>query len=487
MDAHQCLNESDLLSLAQGQLEPKKVEALLEQAADCSDCWTLLSEIRRDLEESASIGLNDGESARQPGAWIAGRYRLIRSVGRGGMGEVFEAWDSELGQRIALKMVRGGALPSVETVTRLKREVALARQIAHPNVCRVFDWGKHANEKEGGNFLTMELLKGESLQETLSRVDRLDFALALSIVRQAAVGLAAIHVAGILHRDIKASNIMLCPSDSDVPRAVLLDFGVARELDEAQAALTEDRHVVGTLDYLAPEQLQGEAWTPSSDIYALGVVFFQALVGRVPGAGRAVWQRTAARSAESKLSTADLNRLPQEARRIILACLAPQKVRIQTAAELCTVLNSLEAGSTLAPSPPPRHRISGAVFLALAAGLFVLGFWTWSLVRDSGASFGKGTSHFRAAPSRVQEATQSAQAERTKGDPALSPGQPPDTEKRTEPAALRERRLDADSSLPQAVPKPLPAATSGKILEESNCAPPYYYEAGVRVYRPECL
>ena len=385
---HECLDDSILLSLAHGRLNPEEVEELVEQAGDCSECWAILGEMGRELKETDSIRIKDGSFVRRAGALVAGRYQLIRKVGRGGMGEVFEAWDLELEQHIALKMVREGALSSEETLARLKREVALARQIAHPNVCRVFDWGKHSGEEERGHFLTMELLEGESLQEKLRRVGRLDFVQAVSIVHQSAEGLAAIHDAGILHRDMKSSNIMLCSNASEEEqRAVLVDFGVARELDETRTALTEDRHVIGTLDYLAPEQLQGEPWTTSSDIYALGVVFYQALTGQVPGAGQNIWKRTAARTNQAGLSTADLSRLPRRARKVVLACLAPQKERIQNAKSLCTLLELLQTNSSPLPSPLRRRRNSEAVFLLLTAGtLLLLSYSTWSLLRHSGTS-----------------------------------------------------------------------------------------------------
>lgn len=487
--AHECLGDSTLLRLAQGSLEPEEVEVLLQRAGDCSECWALLSEVGREFEEHGADDSENGEPLRRTGALIADRYRLIRRVGRGGMGEVFEAWDLELEQGVALKMVREGAFSSAETYARLKREVSLARQVAHPNVCRVFDWGRQAPEEGGASFLTMELLEGESLQERLRRLGPLSLAQAVFIVRQAAEGLAAIHAAGVLHRDMKASNIMLCAGESDdAPRAVLLDFGIAREFDETRAALTGDQHVIGTLDYLAPEQLQGEPWCPTSDLYALGVVFFQALVGRVPGGELSVWERTAARAGQSTIPAADLNRLPESARAIVGACLAPQAERVQSAAELLALLDSLYAESAQTAWTPVKRSVSVLRFGLLALGVVVFAlmllWFAGYLGRIEGTSARKfpvstsAVSPTRATfpatrvPKREEEVASEAQS------PAESTQAPqPNAGRHAAPSTVPPKQVRKNGTTRQ----PVTGAS------EANCSPPYYYREGLRVYRPECL
>jgi eukaryotic-like serine/threonine-protein kinase len=219
---------------------------------------------------------------------VAGRYRIVRFVARGGMGEVYEAEDLELGVRVALKTVRPevGALPGV--VERFKREIQLARKVSHPSVCRTFDIGRH--QPAGGPdvlFLTMEYLEGETLSQHLMAGGRLSPADALPLVHQMAAALQAAHDAGIVHRDFKSSNVILVPAKGG-PRVVVTDFGLARAPadggDSASGALTGSG-VVGTPYYMAPEQVSGGKIGPSADLYALGIVIYEMVTGRLPFGG----------------------------------------------------------------------------------------------------------------------------------------------------------------------------------------------------------
>ncbi|HUI41147.1 MAG TPA: protein kinase [Terriglobia bacterium] len=248
---------------------------------------------------------------------IGGRFRVRRFLGRGGMGEVYEAEDLDLRVRVALKSIRPEISADPHALSRFKQEIQLARRVTHPNVCRIFDLEYHQPPGHSGKpamaFLTMELLEGESLATRLRRDGKLAGAEALPLIRQMAEGLAAAHEVGVIHRDFKPGNVMLVPpraaaagtpqfSDqstqeharpqvlarhpADAPRAVITDFGLAGTTARASGApspaLTSEGQMVGTLPYMAPEQLEGGEVTPATDVYALGLVMYEMLTGRQP-------------------------------------------------------------------------------------------------------------------------------------------------------------------------------------------------------------
>ncbi len=258
--------------------------------------------------------------ARRPGApgtpvfaggeTIAGRYRILRFLAQGGMGEVYEAEDSELRQKVALKTIspRAGDVDP-DAVDRFKREIALARTVTHPNVCRIFELGQHQPPAPAGappgtpapppiTFLTMELLEGETLAALLLRRGRLSTAEALPLVQQMAQALAAAHRAEIVHRDFKSENVFLVPvaggqatgrtaGPPKAPRRVVVtDFGVARGgAGDRFASQVTGAGIVGTPSYMAPEQVEGGAITTAADVYSLGIVIYEMVTGRLPFEG----------------------------------------------------------------------------------------------------------------------------------------------------------------------------------------------------------
>jgi tetratricopeptide (TPR) repeat protein/tRNA A-37 threonylcarbamoyl transferase component Bud32 len=226
------------------------------------------------------------------GELVAGRYKIVRFIGRGGMGEVYEADDLELRQRVALKTVRPEIALDQQGIERFKREIRIARQVTHPNVCRIFDLGHHRRAPSGDEiaFLTMELLPGETLAERLRRTGRMSTAEALPLATQIAAGLAAAHAAGIVHRDLKADNIILVPSQEgqQTTRAVVTDFGLARAgaaADRLTELSTASGRIAGTPAYMAPEQVEGGKVTAASDIYSLGIVLYEIVTGALPFVG----------------------------------------------------------------------------------------------------------------------------------------------------------------------------------------------------------
>jgi tetratricopeptide (TPR) repeat protein len=209
-------------------------------------------------------------------------------VAEGGRGQVYEAEDVELGERVALKTVRPEIAADERTTERFRREILLARRVTHPNVCRIFDVFRH--EGPGGEvaFLSMEFLPGETLAARLAREGRLPQERARPLFAQMAAGLAAAHRAGIVHRDFKPGNVVLVPSESpDGWRAVVTDFGQANApaATPDSGPLTGAGEVVGTPAYMAPEQVEGALATPATDVYALGIVMYETVVGAPPFEG----------------------------------------------------------------------------------------------------------------------------------------------------------------------------------------------------------
>ncbi|MFO0849444.1 MAG: serine/threonine-protein kinase [Gemmataceae bacterium] len=208
-----------------------------------------------------------------PGTLLADRYRIVAPLGRGGMGEVYRADDLALGVAVALKFLPEQLAANPARLTAFRKEVAAARQVSHPNVCRVFDIG----EAGGQSFLSMEFIPGDDLAGALGRVGRLTPDVACDLGRQIALGLQAVHEEGLVHRDLKPANVMV----DGRGRAKLTDFGLAA----TAASVSGADAYAGTPAYQAPEQLAGGAITERTDVYALGVVVYELLTGRRPFVG----------------------------------------------------------------------------------------------------------------------------------------------------------------------------------------------------------
>jgi serine/threonine protein kinase len=223
--------------------------------------------------------VTEGVRAFSPGDIAAGRYKITRFIAEGGMGEVYEADDRELGGLIALKTIRPALARKPRLMAAFKREIHLAHQVTHPNVCRVFDLFWHVNEDGAAvAFLTMELLAGETLAEYLQVNGPFSPKRAIPLVRQIVAGLASAHELGITHRDLKPRNIMLLSVGSSEERAVITDFGLA--ISPALHPEATDRS--GTPAYMAPEQSAGGSVGPRADVFALGLIISEILTGARP-------------------------------------------------------------------------------------------------------------------------------------------------------------------------------------------------------------
>jgi serine/threonine protein kinase len=269
-----------------------------------------------------------------PGTVLADRYRIIHLVGRGGMGEVYRADDLKLSQPVALKFLPQSVEEEPERLARLLDEVKIARAIAHPNVCRVYD----VDDVDGHHFLSMEYIDGENLSTLLRRIGRVPRDKAMELGMQICHGLAAVHAQGILHRDLKPANLMI----DERGRARIMDFGLASLSD----GVAENSISHGTPAYMAPEQLAGESVSSKSDLYALGLVLYQMFTGRPAFPGGAsldlVWRRLDSTPEPPSRVVDDIDPMVESA---ILRCLEPDPHDRPT--------SSLEVAAALAASAVP--------------------------------------------------------------------------------------------------------------------------------------
>lgn len=207
-----------------------------------------------------------------PGTSIGSRYEIVRLLGQGGMGAVYQANDKELERQVAIKVIRADMAANPEILRRFKQELILARQITHKNVIRIFDLG----QADGIKFITMEYIEGENLQAVLRQKKKLAPAEAANILAQVCRALEAAHNEGVIHRDLKPQNIML----DKTGRAYVMDFGIARSM--LGAGMTQTGALIGTPDYMSPEQAKGQTLDARSDLFSIGIIFYEMLSGQVP-------------------------------------------------------------------------------------------------------------------------------------------------------------------------------------------------------------
>ena len=256
----------------------------------------------------------------EKGSLLAGRYEILGSVGKGGMGVVFRARDKQLDEVVAIKVLRGEMLSEDPTLLdRFKQEIKLARRITHRNVLRTHDFG----ETDGTSYISMEFLEGVTLKDLIKSKGALPVGVGLSIAKQMCHGLEAAHQQGVVHRDIKPQNMLILPESGELK---IMDFGIARVSEVESSApgsgLTTAGMVMGTPDYMPPEQAQGQPADFRSDIYSLGVVLFEMFAGRLPFTGETIMKMVMAHIQSPPPRPRSLNpRVPAELEAVILRCL----------------------------------------------------------------------------------------------------------------------------------------------------------------------
>jgi serine/threonine-protein kinase len=284
------------------------------------------------------------------GVTFGGRYELGNRIAIGGMGEVWEAVDRVIGRTVAIKILKDEYLGDPGFLERFRAEARHAALVNHEGIANVFDYG----EEEGSAFLVMELVPGEALSTILERERVLSTDKVLDIIAQTASALQAAHAAGLVHRDIKPGNLLITPEG----RVKITDFGIARIAD--QVPLTATGQVMGTVQYLSPEQASGHPASPSTDIYSLGIVAYECLAGRRPFTGES---QVAIAMAQINEQPPDLPvTVPEPVRRLVLSCIAKKPAdRPASAAHLSRAAQALRRGDVAAAASSVPAVLGAAV------------------------------------------------------------------------------------------------------------------------------
>ncbi len=313
-------------------------------------------------------------SRLQAGMVLGGRYEILRVLGEGGMGAVYQAKDHELNRFVALKVIRPELASDPDILQRFKQEVLLASKISNRNVIRIYDLG----DAGGFKFVTMEYLEGEDLRTLLRRRGKLPVEETVNIIEQVLIGLRSAHQEGVIHRDLKPGNIMCDPQG----RVVVMDFGLARTF--GGDGMTRTGLMVGTMEYMSPEQAQAKSLHAPSDIFTVGVIFYELLTGKMPYQAESAVASLVKRTTERATPISDIDRnIPGILSNIVSKCLERDPARrYQNAAEVLDDLHAWEGSGRLSVRSSlrriPKLRVLPVIWSAaavLAVVLAATGIW----------------------------------------------------------------------------------------------------------------
>jgi serine/threonine protein kinase/predicted Zn-dependent protease len=312
----------------------------------CKECGTQLIPT-----EEISAPTETLETAREElttGSTFAGRYQIIEELGKGGMGKVYKALDKEIDGKVALKLIKPEVAADKNTIKRFQNELKFARKISHRNVCRMYD----LNKEEGSYYITMEYVPGEDLKSTIRRVGPLGAGKTIFIAKQVCEGLEEAHRLDVVHRDLKPQNIMIDKEGN----ARIMDFGIARSV--AGKGITGAGVMIGTPEYMSPEQAEVKEVDERSDIYSLGVILYEMVTGRVPFEGETPLGIAMKHKSEVPKNPKELNaQVPDDLSRVILMCLEKDKgKRYQSASALRSELEKIEKGIPTTERIVPKRK-----------------------------------------------------------------------------------------------------------------------------------
>ncbi len=354
-----------------------------------------------------------------PGSTFAGRYQIVEELGHGGMGRVYKAVDTQVNEKVALKLLKPEISTDSEMIDRFRNELKLARQVSHRNICRMFDLG----EADGTRFITMEYVSGEDLKTVIRMTGSLSLGTILSVARQVADGLSEAHGLGIVHRDLKPQNIMI----DTAGRVKIMDFGIARSVREK--GVTGPGVMIGTPEYMSPEQVEARETDARSDIYSLGIILYEMATGRVPFEGGTALSIAMKQKGEKPVDPRQVNpNVPDDLAGIILKCLEkdPAK-RFASAAEVRAEIERAEQKlpTTERAAAATHHKtftskeitvkftLRKAIWPAIGVFVIIGGIVAWQLLRINA----KRGPTFASQPGRPSLAI--VTFENISGDPSL--------------------------------------------------------------------
>src|SRR2546425_10864129 len=318
---------------------------------DAPDAPTMIDSALPQAKQSSQSSALYGQPILQPGTALGQRYMIMQLLGEGGMGAVYKAKDRELNRMVALKVIRPDLARNESIIQRFKQELILAHQVTHKNVIRIYDLG----EAEGLKFITMEYIEGEDLRALIQEKKKLQPEEAVEIMQQVCRALEAAHSVGVIHRDLKPQNVMR----DKTGRILVMDFGLARSLEGE--GMTQTGALIGTMDYMSPEQALGKDLDQRSDLFALGLIFYQLRTGKMPYKADSVVASLLKRTQEraAPVSSHDAT-IPQALSNIVGKSMEPDvKLRYQTAAEILNDLNAWQGKGAAATLHFPAVRTWG--------------------------------------------------------------------------------------------------------------------------------